>query len=576
MITARDVAIRDLNVFLIFKIDGKQKELKISAASVENLLAQTPPDSPNVIFTLEIKGKLRVLQCDRKVLEQLLSQTKAIAVVPKFLTRYFVDITRSVACKGAGKLVGRDHEIAKAWSCLGRPTRCNALLVGPAGVGKNRIVREMARRIVLRQAPTDFLGYRILEFDVDELLNIQKTSVLKKELQKVGEFMASSTNQVIIYVKHMIYMKYDENIMLFFYSMIKKWNVKIIGNLEEEHYQDYFAEDFEVAKYLNKIEVEEPEVTDLYQMVRSSINGLKKKYQIDISDDMVKFIIYTSALSQFNSATPGSTISVLQWAFSNAYRKGKKEIEKPDVLECYNTDLQLFEKAEENQKLEVAYHEIGHYIMHKLCNNIKDEGIAFVSILPMMDFYGVNWTYRIKGKQLNYSKAAYIDLIKIFLGGRVAEEIFSGELSDGASNDLEVANSLAEALIINFGLSSNEKQINRNYTSSGYFLKEYLFSESLKNDLNREIKTIIDEAYKEVKELLEANKGLLKLLAETLYHYEILTGEELESICLSFKKKVNKSKAYKSPKYFKDKRKKEIAKATPILEESEKNNITNQ
>lgn len=553
MVTAKDAVIRDLNVFLIFNIDGKQKELRISANSVENLLAQTPSDSPNVIFTLEIKGKLRVLQCDRKILEQLLSQTKAIAVVPKFLTKYFVDITRSIACKGAGRLVGRDHEIEKAWSCLGRPTRCNAILVGPAGVGKNRIVREMARRIVLRQAPQDFLGYRILEFDVEELLNIEKTSVLKRELQKVGEFMASTTNQVIIYVEHLIYMKYDESIMLFFYSMIKKWNVKIIGNLEEEHYQDYFAEDFEIAKYLNKIEVEEPEVTDLYQMVRSSINGLKKKYQIDISEEMVKFIIYTSALSQFNSATPGSTISVLQWAFSNAYRKGKKEIEKQDVLDCYNTDLQLFEKAEVSEKLRIAYHEIGHYMMHKFSSNIKDEGIAFVSILPMMDFLGVNWTYRIKGKQLNYSKAAYMDLIKIYLAGRVAEEIYTGELGDGASSDLEVANSLAEAIIMNFGLSSKETQINRNYTSSGYFLKEYLFSETLKEEFNQEIKAIIDEAYKEVKDLLEANKSLLKLLAETLLNYEILTGEELESISGNFKSKNGR---LKRSMYFRKRKKK--------------------
>ena len=264
----------------------------------------------------------------------------------------------------------------------------------------------------------------------------------------------------------------------------------------------------------------------------------------------------------------------MQWAFSNAYRKGKKEIEKQDVLECYNTDLQLFEKADDEEKLRIAYHEIGHYLMHRLVSNIKDEGIAFVSILPMMDFLGVNWTYRIKGKQLNYSKAAYMDLIMIYLGGRVSEEIFTGEKGDGASSDLEMANSLAEALIMHFGLSSQEAQVNRNYMSSGYYLKDYLFSDTLKEEFNKEIKAIIDEAYEKVKKLLEDNKELMKLLAEKLFQNEILTGEELELICARFaknkKRKETARVAFKNPTYAKKVSKEVIEKANKEKEEKKK------
>lgn len=152
----------------------------------------------------------------------------------------------------------------------------------------------------------------------------------------------------------------------------------------------------------------------------------------------------------------------------------------------------------------------------------------------MMDFLGVNWTYDVRGKQLNYSRKAYEDIIKIYLGGRAAEELFSGEYGDGASSDLEVANSLAEELIVNYGLSNKEKQVNRNYTYSGYYLKDYLFSDALREELNEEIKSIIDSAYEEVKKAVENNKPLIEALVHDLLEHEILTGEELEKICNDF------------------------------------------
>lgn len=534
---------KELNIILVVNIDGKDRQFRIPANAIRNILNQEENLGKEIInINIVYKNDIIEVPSPRAELEKAIVVVNQEPIVPSYLRKYLVDITWALASRQKAKMVGREYEIEKAWSILARDSRANAILVGPAGVGKNEIVIEMARRIAKEEAPKEFLGTRIIKFRPTKLMKVDKKFIYKRLLSDIENFVANSTEEIILYVENFIYMKYSQDFIYFLYSMIKEWNVRIIATSEEEEYEEYFLDDFEIAKYLNRVDVEAPELKDIYPMVKSDVELLKNKYGIEISEEMVKFIIYTSSLCEIKSSSPGNIISVFKWAFSNAKRKGKKQVEKEDVLACYNTDLQLFEKADPEEKKRIAYHEIGHYIMHRLCKNVKNEEIAFVSILPMMDFLGVNWTYAVKGKQLNYSRKAYEDLIKIYLGGRAAEEMFSGEYGDGASSDLEIANSLAEAIIMNYGLSNKEKQINRNYTYSGYYLKDYLFSDTLREEFNEEIKSIIDSAYEEVKKAVEDNETLISALVHNLLEHEILTGEDLERICNNFEAYVEKLK----------------------------------
>ena len=527
-------------IYLMSNINGKLKKLIFPASMIRRILEeQKGEDVVNINFFL---GKeMMTIPIGRSDLEAVLLETGKAPIVPNYLSKYLVDITWALANKEKHKLIGREHEIEKAWSCLARDSRCNVFFVGDAGVGKNAITIEMARRIAKAEAPNDFLGYRIIKFKAKDFLKLEGGFSFNHLFKKIKEFIINSSDQVILYVENIIYMKYNESLMFFLYEMINKFNIKIIGTASPEHYEEFFASDFEISKYLNKIDVREPELKDIYPMIETDIRILKEKYGIDISDEVVKFIIYTSGLSEIQSALPGNVISIFKWSFSNAKRKGKTQVEKEDVLDCYNTNVKLFENSDPKEKKRIAYHEIGHYVMHRLCENVKNEEVAFVSILPMMDFLGVNWTYYTTGKQLNYSRKAYEDMIKMYLGGRASEELFSGEYADGASADLEVANNIAESMITKFGLSSKEKQANRSYTYSGYYLKDYLFSDALREELNDEIKSTIDNAYAEVKKKVEENKDLIDVLVEALLKHEILTGEELEEICKNFEKKKNKT-----------------------------------
>ena len=526
---------KELNILLVVNIDGKDRKFMISANAMRKILNQEENlGKETVNINIVYKNDIIEVPAHRAELEKAIAVANQEPIVPSHLRKYLVDITWVLATRQKAKLVGREYEIEKAWSILSRDSRANAILVGPAGVGKNEIVIEMSRRIAQEEAPKEFLGTRIIKFRPTKLEEVNNKFIYKKLLSDIETFVANSREEIILYVENFIYMKYKQEFIYFLYNMIKEWNVRIIATSEEDKYEEYFLDDFEIAKYLNKVDVEAPELKDVYPMVESDVELLKDKYKIEISDEIIKFVIYTSSLCEIKSASPGNIISVFKWAFSNAKRKGRQQVEKEDVLACYNTDLQLFEKADPEEKERIAYHEIGHYIMHRLCKNVKNEEVAFVSILPMMDFLGVNRTYAVKGKQLNYSRKAYEDLIKIYLGGRAAEEQFSGEYADGASSDLEAANSLAEAMIMHYGLSNEEKQINRNYTYSGYYLKDYLFSDNLREEINQDIKSIIDSAYEEVKKAVKDNEVLIQVLVNNLMKYEILTGEELESICKNF------------------------------------------
>ena len=183
----------------------------------------------------------------------------------------------------------------------------------------------------------------------------------------------------------------------------------------------------------------------------------------------------------------------------------------------------------------IAYHEVGHYIVAIMCENVKDEKIAFVSILPMMDFLGVNWPYKILGKTLNYTKDYYIDHIAIYMGGRIAEKLVTLKNSTGASSDLACANSIAENMITIYGFSENKNE-NRSYVTRSLELKSYLISEDRKNEFNEEIQKYVDEGYKRAEKIINENKGLIAAIVEKLLKEEILTGEQLTKICEEYNK----------------------------------------
>lgn len=516
--------------------------MQLILVDVEKLKQQMKADQrmrqEGVTLVIKKEGKedLRVLLRPEEIRSLIKGKEVLEEFVPNVLKNTLEDLSQTIV-KNQMKtqtmlpIAGRENEIEKVWFYLSQKTRNNVFLVGKTDVGKTAIAKEIARQISTNECPKEFYEKRLIMFDPEKLLKIEKDKVMEGKVKKVFNFLVKNKKKIVLYVDQAIFMKMDYWLIRMLYAVITTYNIPFITTVREEDFENYFLQDSAIAKYVNEVYVKEPEYEELGSMLEGHIERLKAKYRVNITDEMIKFGIYTSCLSESPAYNPGNVISIFEKAFLEAKRKEKKYVDKKSFLSCYNTYIKLYHNTSVTEKRRIAYHETGHYIVAQKCENVKDEKIACVSILPMMDFLGVNWPYKITGKTLNYTREYLIDQIAIYLGGRVGEKIFSATESTGASADLQSATNIALSIVMYYGLSRKDENRNRTYVNDYGNVREYLISNTKKEELDKEVQEIIDEGYELAEKIVLANKKLLEIIAERLLEEEILTGEQLEEIC---------------------------------------------
>ena len=137
------------------------------------------------------------------------------------------------------------------------------------------------------------------------------------------------------------------------------------------------------------------------------------------------------------------------------------------------------------------------------------------------------------------------------LGGRVAEELFLGEVTTGASDDFKRATKIARAMVTEFGMS-DLGPIQLEDRNEGVFLgrdynKSKNFSDAVALEIDKEVRKIIDECYKETTRILKENKKLVTLITEALIERETITKEEIDEL-ISTGKITDKSESAKDDK----------------------------
>ena len=216
-------------------------------------------------------------------------------------------------------------------------------------------------------------------------------------------------------------------------------------------------------------------------------------------------------------------------------RRGLKEITMPIILEAINRVTIGPEKkssvvTEKDKKL-VAYHEAGHALVgHVLphCDPVHE-----VSIIPRGQAGG--YTMTLPGEETHYvTKSKMTDDIAMMLGGRAAEEIMLGEISTGASSDLQKATSTARKMVVEYGMSD---AIGRTYYGGEHevFLgRDYgqtrSYSEKVAAEIDEEIHRIIESAYKVAKDILNTHKDTLEQMCQILLDKEKLDQQTFEAL----------------------------------------------
>ena len=502
---------------------------------VSELKTAIENNQKEIIFTI---GK-RNLSLETKKVKQIIREAKrqldCKITIPKCLNKYVSELSNL----SGKKLSARDEEIDKLWTCLSSKQKNNAILVGEHGVGKTTMAMEIVRQITLGECPKSLIGCIVFQVNTLDLLDLMDKSLILYQhvLNRLIDFIEKNQENVILYFDNLLHVKCDIELMKCFLLFIQKYNVKIIGSISYEDFYNYFISDLSSMKYLNPILLEEPDLEEIYPILKEQIIMLEEEYGVTISEKMIRFAILTGyGLSSSNSANPESTLDIINFALADAKRKGQKEVLKSNILSYYYIDFKLAKKTSEAEKWITAYHEAGHYLVSKMSPNIKNFKNAFVSILPIEGALGLTASYIDFGKQLTFSKEYYIDEIAFSLGGRVGEAIYTKEFSSGAQADLESANTMAEHLVLSFGLSSIEGEQNKSYMIGNY-IKDFLLTDELRLKINKEISNIINDAYHRAEKIIEENRELFEEIVKRLISDGVLMGDELEEICMKYAEK---------------------------------------
>lgn len=531
------------NVGIVFyvEVNGELTTLIVPVEKVRNSVEEAKKQKKKYIqYQFIVGDKLIEKQYEIKQLEEALIKTNLIGtrLVPKSLEGYLQDVTQKLCLKPIAPIAKREHELEKIWFYISQKVRNNVFITGEMDVGKTAIAHEIARQISTNECPKEFSGKRVLQLKPEQLSKIKSDRAYEREVRKVMNFLVENRKSIVIYIDNALYMKTDELLIMMLYAFIKKYNIPMIAALQSEYYDRYFAEDTFISKYLNEVYVRVPDKDEIRPMIDAHLNRFESRYKVKPTEEAIKFGIYTSCLSESPSYEPGNVISIFEKAFREARRKGKKYVDKNDILSCYNTYLDDYESTPEKEKRATAYHETGHYILEVMSEHCKDVKISCVSILPMMYWAGVTMSYFDKKEFAIRSREYFIDEIAMALAGRVAERRIIETNSTGASNDLEQVNAYAKAIVMKWGFSDKENNRNRSYDYEDYFL----MPESKKELIDKEVQELIDAGMERAEKIISDNEGLLKVIAERLMVDEILTGEELEQICKEYEES-NKVKA---------------------------------
>ena len=237
--------------------------------------------------------------------------------------------------------------------------------------------------------------------------------------------------------------------------------------------------------------------------------------------------------------TPGFTgadlANLVNEAALNAARYNKKVVAMSDFELAKDKVLMGAERKSmvisNEEKRVTAYHEAGHTLVGMKVPNA--DPVHKVTIIPRGMALGVTQQLP-EGDRHNYTKEYLLGQISILMGGRIAEETFLGNITTGASNDIEKATELARAMVCEYGMSElgpltfgkKEEQI-----FLGREIAQHRdFSEETAIRIDSEVRKIVTEQYERATRIINENRDTMVRLAEVLLEYESLDGVQIRRI----------------------------------------------
>ena len=211
-----------------------------------------------------------------------------------------------------------------------------------------------------------------------------------------------------------------------------------------------------------------------------------------------------------------------------AARHDKKAVSKQDFLDAVDRIVGGLEKKTKvmtaDEKRSIALHEAGHATISWFCQYANP--LIKVTIVPRGQALGAAW-YLPEERQIT-TKEQMLDEMCSLMGGRAAEELFTGHISSGAMNDLERATKSAYGMVAYLGMSKTLPNIC--YYNQNEYSFQRPYSETTAREIEQEVLQIVNEQYTRAKNILMEHKEGHNALAELLIQKEVIMAEDVEKI----------------------------------------------
>ncbi len=250
-----------------------------------------------------------------------------------------------------------------------------------------------------------------------------------------------------------------------------------------------------------------------------------------------KILAKNITLEYLAKRTPGFSgadlENLLNEAALLAVRRNKKEITMAEIDEATDRVLmgpaKVTKKYTDKEKKLVAFHEAGHAVLGLKLDGANE--VQKITIIPRGHAGGYTMMTP-KEEAFNYTKKELLESICGLLGGRVAEEVTFGEITTGAHDDFKKATKIARSMVTEYGMSNLGPMMLEEPDGNTFLGRDYTknrnISDTVAHEIDEEMRSIINDCYKQATKIITENKKLLELIANTLLEEETITKEEID------------------------------------------------
>ena len=243
-----------------------------------------------------------------------------------------------------------------------------------------------------------------------------------------------------------------------------------------------------------------------------------------------------------SGASGAELANIINEAALRAVRNGRTIVTQADLEESIEVVIAGYQKKNavlsDQEKKVVAYHEIGHALVAAM--QTHSAPVQKITIIPRTSG-ALGYTMQVEtGDKYLMTKQEIENKIATFTGGRAAEEVVFGEITTGASNDIEQATKLARAMITRYGMSDDFDMVALETVTNQYLGGDASLacSADTQKVIDDKVVALVKTQHEKAKKILTENRSKLDVLAQYLYEKETITGEEFMTILEREKAKV--------------------------------------